>query len=444
MSRDVNTAGRYPGVWMLDRALRVAFGRAIRPGMAIASELIVLASMLLTMRWTAQAWGPEGLGEFVMARRTLGLLQLPLLCGTILGLSRSVAMARVQTSTRGAQAYLLAALAIVFVSSLFGIAILIVFSNACSLMLLGSSSATGTLLAVTACLPSLLIHGVLYGWFCGRRELALACTLQIVNQGMVPYALLAFSPAGSRDYFCSLAICWGVTTLSVLIWTVMRESRPARPIAECRQAAAILLRFGLPRVPADFLLGLFLALPTLLATHMGGNGEQALEQVGFLGIAVSMNTMLGAAFAPLGPIILPIASESFALGRVADLRGQLIRLVVFTSLAASLAALMLGTIAPWLIGWYFGEQFLPAVGIVRVTLIGSVPYCLYVILRSMLDGIREFPLNGKNILLATIALLAIAIALQSPDLLPVAFSGSLFVLGLATVFDGWRLTMASD
>lgn len=444
MNREVKMAGQYSGVWIPNRALRIAFGRALRPGMAIASELIVLASMLLTMRWAAQAWGPEGLGEFVMARRALGLLQLPMLCGTILGLSRSVAMARVQTSTLGAQAYLLAAMAIVFVSSLVGVTILMVFSNACSLFLLGSSSATGTLLAVTACLPSLLIHGVLYGWFCGRRELAFACTLQMVNQGIVPYALCAFAPVGSREYFGSLAACWAVTSLSVSIWTVKREIKPLRPIAECWQAAAGLLRFGVPRVPADFLLGLFLALPTLLATHMSGSGSQALERVGFLGIAVSMNTMLGAAFAPLGPIILPIASESFALGRVADLRGQLIRLVVFTTLAASMAALMLGMIAPWVIGLYFGEQFLPAVGIVRVTLIGSVPYCLYVILRSMLDGIREFPLNGKNILLATIALLAIAIALQSPDLLPVAFSGSLFVLGLATVFDGWRLTTAGE
>ncbi len=422
-------------------ALRPIWNRIRRPGLAVVSEFLVIAGMLLTMRLAAFAWGTAGLGEYVNARRTLGLLQLPLLCGVILGLSRSVAMARAQGTPRAEQHLLTAAFGIVALTSVLGLGIVGTFSTQFTQLFFGGTSDVATLQAVLWCLPGLLLHGVIYGWFCGRRETVAACAWHVLNHGLLPTVLCLFCTHSVRQYFVALAWGWGLTSGFGCIGLAAHERLHRISFDRWRAAAIQLLRFGVPRVPADLLLGAYLALPTLLTTHLAATTADVREQVAFVGIGVSLTTMLGSLFAPLGPLTLPAASASLVAGRTDELRSRLVVLTLFAFGASLILVTFLEVIAPWLIAWYFGEQFRPAVSQVRITILGAIPYCLYIVLRSMLDALREFPLNGKNILLATVSLLVIGIAVKSSQLIPVAFCASLFVLGTATVIDGWKLTL---
>jgi O-antigen/teichoic acid export membrane protein len=61
--------------------------------------------------------------------------------------------------------------------------------------------------------------------------------------------------------------------------------------------------------------------------------------------------------------------------------------------------------------WYFGAAFEPAIPVMRICLLGAIPYSLYVLLRNFIDALDVKAVNSRNLAIS-LAFLVVLCALR--------------------------------
>ncbi|MFZ0731072.1 MAG: MATE family efflux transporter, partial [Candidatus Sulfotelmatobacter sp.] len=162
-------------------------------------------------------------------------------------------------------------------------------------------------------------------------------------------------------------------------------STPVRNVAlPANRETAELLRYGLQRLPGDFILIGLLSVPVIFVAHRSG-----IEQAGFVAFAISVLSMIGAFFSPFGLILLPKASSLLAAGKKDVLRVHVNRLVQVAIAVSALATVLIFVFARYFIKVYLGVGFEQAVGTMQWVVLGAVPYALFTILRNLIDAFHR-------------------------------------------------------
>jgi O-antigen/teichoic acid export membrane protein len=396
-------------------------------GITFLAEFATLAAGLLVLRLAAWHWGPSGFGEYVLVRRTLALVQLPVLCNMGIALSRFVAISKVGgRCTR--QSYLVAATIVAVGAATVASLVLMGAAAPVAVLMFGDTRYARLVRAVGLAVPGIVLHSVAYGYFRGRLQMLTANALQIVNLGVVPVLIFAIPHITVLQAVIALAACWNVVAIVAIagpLWSAVRESH-----GSSMPAVRELLRYGLPRVPGEFALAALFALPTTLAAHFGG-----IEQAGFVGLGVSLLSLVGSMFAPLGQIVLPSVSTMAAQGETAALRRGVWRLWLASVTIAAAMVVVLAGFARQLIVLYVGSAFLPAVPVTRLLLLAGVPYVTYVVLRNVLDALDTRPLNARNLVVALLLFAIVALVAGRPEAVAGALVIAVTVLGLLSFRD---------
>ncbi|MFN8650408.1 MAG: oligosaccharide flippase family protein [Gemmatimonadales bacterium] len=402
--------------------------------LTLATELTVMAASLVVLKLAAAYTDTAGFGEFVLARRMIGLVQLPALCGIGLALTRSVAMA---TERRGPEAqwpYFDGALFITVLTGGFAALLLMLGAAPFAALTMGGSSYAPLARAIAPGVLGLVLHGVAYGLLRGRQTMVPANLVQALNLGVVP--LVVFSFRGLP--IATLVLLTGTVQLGVAILVLLglrlRGPRPEPLRAMLASAGAELFRYGAPRVPGEFMLGALSALPVTAAAHYAGPAE-----AGRVGLGLSLLSLVGSLFAPLGQVMLPAISARVAAGRTAGLGRAVWLLVLACGGMTLVGAALLELLAPWLLPAVFGPDFAAAVMPVRIIVLGAVPYVVYIVLRNVLDAIHAAPLNAANLAVALGAFGAVMLALRSAQAVPYGVLAAMSVLGALTA---WRTRRA--
>jgi O-antigen/teichoic acid export membrane protein len=419
----------------LNPSLRLFGGIGHRRDYALTflTEFATLGSTLLALKLAAEAWGASGFGEYMLARRTLSLLQLPILCSMGVAVTRYVARARSASDPATEHHYFIAGVLFSAMTALAAAIILNLAPGPLAALFFGSAAYGDLVRALSLMITGLALHGVAYGMFRGRIAMARANCLQAINLGLVPLAVLAVPGLTVVQVVILTGLLWCLVAglaIGSIIRAVPRQAWNRRSVG---MAARDLLRYGGPRVPGEFALGALFALPVTLAAHYDG-----LAAAGFVGLGVSVLTMIGSLFAPLGQIVLPAVSALSVGERAPRLSGDTWRL---TGLCLGIAgALTLGVEvgAPFFIPRLFGPEFTPAVPIIRIMSIAAVPLVAYTVLRNVLDALHELPLNAKNLAVALAVFLVLAQAMNSGFRVPIALAFGLLALGMLSAYDARR------
>lgn len=396
-----------------------------------------MGASLIMLKLAAAYAGPSGFGEFVLGRRVIGFIQLPTLCGMGLALTRSVAIARASGRADGEWKYLDASLLITVCTSAVAVTLLVTKAPLVGRVALGGASMAPLALALAPGVAGLILHGVAYGMLRGRQTMVPANVLQGINLGLVPLVVFVFPGLSVPQILIRIGLAQ-LTIASIALVTIrVRGPRPVSLRRTWTYAGPELLRYGAPRVPGEFALGAMNALPVMAAAHYSGP-----VVAGQIGLGLSLLSLLGSVFAPLGQVMLPSISGRIAAGEVDGLsRG----IWLLTAVCAGLTALgVLGVelLAPWLLPAVFGPGFAAAVLPVRVIVIGAVPYVLYVVLRNVLDAIHVAPLNAANLFTAlTVFGVLLAIGRNSA-IVPLAVLAATTVLGGLTAWRAHRALKA--
>lgn len=418
----------------LPRPLRALPFRA-DVGLTFVVEFLVLGASLMTLRLAAVHWGAAGFGEFVLARRALGWIQLPALLGMHLALARFVAIADAAGDAKAAAGYLRGGAHLTIASLAALLASILVLQRPLAFLLLGDAEATAVMRAVALAIAGLVAHTVSYGALRGRRRTRAANVLQAIALGVVPLVAISLPGVTVVQY---LTVTGGAMLLlaaivGVSLLPAVRRAQVSMPAT--RALRGELLSYGASRVPGELALGALFALPVVLAAHRAG-----AVVAGQIGLALSLLQLIGALFSPLGQAMLPAISAHVANGELAVVR-RVVRLTALAgTLLATLAVVVTAGATPWLLDRFFGPEFVEATPLVRIVILAGVPYGLYVLLRSVLDAVHCRPLNARNLMVAVVCFLAVALAFRTTTALAVGIVAGMTVLGARTLIDAFRST----
>ena len=397
----------------------------------LITELVVMAAGILVLKLAAQFLGAVGFGEYTLSRRAISLLYLPLVLGLGIAAPRYIAIAMAGALPGySPRSFAVATLTAGLLPALIVIVLMNLSPGGASAILFGSTSMSFLVPAATIALAGLTMHSMTYAVFRGRGDMNLANLLQLVNNGIVPVTAFMFVPHYAPTVLTATGVTWMLTSGAALVGVMTRDRTKETAERPLGDHLRVLLRFGVPRVPGEFaLVGLF-ALPALIALR-----TQGVVAAGQFSAGMSLLSLVAGVFGPVGLVMLPRASAQAASG---DLRG--LRRIVLRMLGAgivlAITAVAIGEfLIPPFVRWYFGKDFIPAIPVFRICLLGAIPYVIYVLLRNILDALDVRAVNSRNLLI-TLALLLVLCALRT-DIISMA-SSLLVALTLLGVLSLWE------
>jgi O-antigen/teichoic acid export membrane protein len=390
------------------------------------TEFAVLISQVVAYKLAAHLLGPNGFSEYAVARRTIMLIYPVAMLGLGVGLPRYIGQANVSNNSDLSSRYFSTALVCIAGTTLLGLVLLNAFRRGFSYLFFGSGSYESLIFPLSLVLLGLNLHGLVYSYFRGRLAMKQANTMQFINLGLVP--LMAFIVFRSIVHHVLEAI--GVLSSLVAGGTLaftMRLGVSAIYWPEARE----LLQYSLQRVPGDFTQFALLTLPAIFVTHLRG-----LQEGGFIAFGVSILSMIGAVFAPVGVILLPRASQMLAEGKGASLRQHVLRIVKVTVIVSVAMTAVIEFLAKPLIGLYLGPGFEELSSIIRILSLATLPYALYCVLRSLVDAYHKKAINTINNAVALAVFLTcsgVSLFSRNASLVPFSLVAGLVVLAILTV-----------
>jgi O-antigen/teichoic acid export membrane protein len=272
-------------------------------------------------------------------------------------------------------------------------------------------------------------HVLVYGNLRGRTRIGQANLLMIVNHAVLPLATLLLGGTLVR-ILTTLGISWLVCSAIAFVLT-------DKDIRYSRNLSRELLHFGIRRVPGDFVQLLFFALPVIITAQLGGVADAGLVAFGITALG-----MIGSSLTPVGFVLLPLASRLFGRGSIGHLRVHVIDLLRVIVPTVIVGVLVMEIFADEIVRRYLGPDFAPASGVLRLVLLGALPWSAFVVLRSIVDARHERAVNARNLTIGFSvfvvgAAFAALVSRETTHAL-VAFVIGLYVVGGLTVIESRR------
>jgi len=359
------------------------------------AETAVMISQICVYKLAARFLGKEGFSEYAVARRTIALIYPIALLGLTVGLPRFIAHNKNKTALSDSEGHFGAALWCVLgtTGTVFGIANLLPARVA--VLFFGSSEFASLVFPLSVMVAGLTLHTVTYAYFRGHLAMKRANTLQVVNLALLPPLVFMVQRGNVRTILLALGtltfLSAGAAVVGFTPWQEMMAVQ-GRRVKE-------LLRYGMQRLPGDMaLLGLF-TLPTTITAHAKG-----VQQAGLVAFGMLILSIVSAMVTPLGLILLPKASRMFATGASSELREHVLPLVKVMVFLTGSISIAVGILATSLIRIYLGPGFATAADVLRLVVLGIVPYCLFLLLSNVLDAYH------RNSVTAAIEIIAFVVA----------------------------------
>jgi O-antigen/teichoic acid export membrane protein len=302
-----------------------------------------------------------------------------------------------------------------------------------AVILFGTATLARLVPPATIALAGIALHSMVYAIYRGRSEMGIANAMQLVNLGLMPLLAFALSRHDAAAVLEATGIGWLAVSAALLVHILYRERSGLSHLAQTGRHLRTLLRFGLPRIPGEFaLVGLY-AIPALIAVRAHG-----VAVAGQFSAAMSVLTMASGVFAPVGLVVLPIASQQAATGDMASLR-RMVRRILGGGILLSIAGVMLGELLiPPLVEWYFGPGFVPAIPVFRICLLGTVPYAIYILMRTVLDAVDVKAVNSRNLIISLVTVIVLCLVNRSIIWMSWSLVAALSLLGALTLRDTYQ------
>jgi O-antigen/teichoic acid export membrane protein len=270
---------------------------------------------------------------------------------------------------------------------------------------------------------------------CTTAVAVLRGTGQVTYANLTSFAGFAVVPlvAFAADHRTSdFLLLYGTGMTAVAAAGAAASRAPAGAHVQQPARFAAVLRYGVRRLPGDLALPALFALPTFaVAVTRPGTPE-----VGYVGFTTSAVTLVCALFGMLTPVLLPRLSAHFHHGTGGSALHRALLLLPFAAGgAAALIALLIAVAAPWSVHHFLGEEFVPAVQVLRIGMAAAVPLAVFYAVRPTLDALHEAPVTARLVVadLALQLLLTIGLTrfLAVPVAAVLAFAAAAGALGLA-------------
>lgn len=175
-------------------------------------------------------------------------------------------------------------------------------------------------------------------------------------------------------------------------------------------------------------------MPAFFTSHIG-----SVKEAGYVSFGVSVLNMIGAAFAPIGIILLPKASQLVASKSWDILERYTKNILKITVFLTASGVILFEVFAKNILILYLGKELSDIVFVVRILIISAVAYNIYIATRSIIDAIYVKAINTRNIILSLALFVVVTsvalIFFKSPTTVVCAFNVAIFFLGALILFE---------
>jgi O-antigen/teichoic acid export membrane protein len=355
-----------------------------------ATAMLTAASGVLVTGWLAAALGPVAFAVYALARRISSAASAISPGPLPLGLARALAAA---SDSRARDAYLWAGTLLAIGPALAMVVIGAAFPAFWADLLLSDARYVPELLAVLGLIVGNVVYSLVFARQRGTSRIRSANVWQLWVLAIGPLLVvrLLAGRASVATILMLMAALSLTSSLPLVAWLV-RAARSGTRGADLRPPVLALFRYSAPRVPGAAALACLLSLGPLLAPYLGD-----LRGAGYLVAGQSVFRVAELGTAGFGLVVLPRVSalvagqrDQFLRERVEDLLGLVLHLGIFT-------ACQLAIWAPEIVQVWLGSAYQEALPMIRVLLIALVPYLGYTLLRSVIDGMDDRPVNTWNV-----------------------------------------------
>jgi O-antigen/teichoic acid export membrane protein len=248
--------------WTLPWIGAIPFQHVREYGPTIATEFTVMCAQIVAYKLAAHFLGTDGFSEYAVARRAATLISpLPLL-GLAVGLPRYIAYSNGCGDAEAASRYYGATLRCVACAIVLCLGVLNLLREQFAFLIFGDRGYAHLILPISLMVLGLSLHGIVYSYFRGHLIMKRANVLQIVNLAGVPILCFVTLHQSVGTLIFSLGLLWSVVAFAALCFT------PVQQIAlPARRETGELLRYGVQRLPGEFVLMAMLSLPVIFMAH---------------------------------------------------------------------------------------------------------------------------------------------------------------------------------
>ena len=374
--------------------------------MITAGTAGLIAAATAAAYWLAgRYFEPASFVTYAISRRSVSAVVPVLLLGLGMALTRETASDG-KTETASTLAWLAATL-VAIAWSAFALGVILIPDTAAQVFL-GSFEARAEVIAAVNLTGGLAMQAIAYSLLRGRLRFRQANLVKIVVF-VVAQPLSVVLSSGNLSLALHLYACVAWATGIATLFLSAPQSRVSRIWALRFTGSRRLLAYGLPRLPGDMSIGFLLASPALLASQFSD-----LQVAGVLALGSSGITLIGTALSPLSTLLLPYAARSFSAGenpfQGRPVRQHSLLLIVITSFVTSAAAWY---IAPFVPAYLAAEWMNPWLTELRLLLLGTGPYLMFVTCRSIVDAAYRRAYNASSAYIAFGAMLMASAVLAS-------------------------------
>jgi len=357
--------------------------------LTFVTQAIVLVTFFFIYRLIAKNFGPYGVGQYSLVRRAIGILQPLLLLGLGVGLPRYIAMSqnREQRSNYIKSGYLLVGI-FTFIVLLF----INLFKTFFAKLFFGSVDCSNLVLPLSFLSGGLVLHVLVYSYFRGRLFAKIFNLLQIVNTALVPVIILVFLEKTSIvGLVTSIGIATFVISFVFLLFFIEEFFVYIRR-QTFKDSLKELLRYGVPRVPGDFIFAGFFSMGVILAVHFA-----SVEEAGYLSVSQSLLTTIGVVTSPLYLILVPKVSKLIVQERTEEITESLNYLIWSILQCTVFVCIQSMIFADIIIRYWLGPEFSVATPVMRIVFFSMIFYLLYSVEGAVLEAAKVKPLNVINV-----------------------------------------------
>jgi len=396
-----------------------------------ATEFIVLISSLLVYKLAAIVLGNTGFSEYALSRRILSFIQPVILMGLTVGIPRYMGY-HSTASKEKSDIYFINGAIIMFLALLVIFPIFLFFKKEISFLLFASSDYSHFIFPINLLLIGTIGHLLCYSYFRGSLLMVKANVLQIVNIAILPLLVFGFA----KDTVKVLMLLGGARCFISLafLYIIFRQLTFINLRKNIVPYAKELLHYGIPRVPGDFGWAALLSLVAFFTAHSSG-----VTEAGHVAFGISLLVAGGSLLSPIGIVLLPHASRMVAKLQIPELRVFVKHILSISVLLAVLGVIILELFGNRIIELYLGDSFVGMTFTLKILIIASIPYAIFVTMVNVIDSYYIKAMNTKNILISLSFFLLYGglttMIRGSYPYLIIEFVSAFIILGLLTLRD---------
>lgn len=400
------------------------------------TSIITILSMIIVTRLLAKGFGSEEFGAYFLSRRMVSTI-LPFTTFTMgIALTRYIGLSCESISDRS---FYLWGASIIAVGFTLLIAIIgWIIQKPLAFWIFGKEGYEPLCNALFFMLIGTSLYTVLYAYYRGLGQMGKANLWQIGVMGIGPllivYVVPQYGNASLIVFFMGGLFMLAAVPLFyhlIFSWAHIRKKN------ELRKKMQDLFRYGYPRTPGSLAFAGLLTIGPFIASHL-----ISLKDAGYLMVGQSLFRIVESGFTGFGVVVLPKASQLHAEGKESFLKERLTDMVALLTHIGFFIFLHLFLWSDLIVLVWLGKNYQEAISVIRIVLLGIVPYLAYVMLRSIIDALEVKAINTRNLILALIisAPLSILLSKVGFGVKGIAFGTTLgiTILGGSTLFYFWR------